>query len=282
MRSPPSVSDSVLYTEQELTEDQQSIARNNIRAASETSVTELSEKIADYETLTLGYGTDGKLYIFKKGSTIGNGIEIAVSGDTTCVIDEDNNLIISGAPNGSYTMKYQYEDGTYSDSISVVVSDVPEPEPEPTYTNILTSSNYDIKLDQRWSNSNGGFTSCTGMISLVIPITDVWNKTIYFKRFTKDIKSNNAAPIWMTIKDSTRVNSLASSDTTGDIWKAKNLIIVDEANGIYAVKIDTSNFAATSTSTADSLVINMAVYAASAISTTLPSGLIMTIDEEII
>ena len=66
------------------------------------------------------------------GAPIGNGIEITATGDVSCVIDENNNLIISGLSDGSYTMKYQYEDGTYSDSISVVVGDAPEPEPEPT------------------------------------------------------------------------------------------------------------------------------------------------------
>lgn len=106
------------------------VTAGNIKAAlgytpaDEETVDALSATIADYETLTLGYGTDGKLYIFKNGATIGNGIEIAVSGDATCVIDENNNLIISGAPDGTYTMKYQYEDGTFSDSISVVVGDV--------------------------------------------------------------------------------------------------------------------------------------------------------------
>lgn len=112
----------------------------------ETSVSQLSAEKVSKTALTLGYGTDGKLYVFVNGAPTGNGIDIAVRGDATCVIDENNNLIISGAPDGNYTMKYQYEDGTFSDSISVVVGDVPEPEVIvnliPTLTDVDLSTIY--------------------------------------------------------------------------------------------------------------------------------------------
>lgn len=148
-------------------------------------------------------------------------------------------------------------------------------------TNILTSGAYDVRLDQRWSNTNGGFTSGNGMVSLVIPIADCLNKTIYFKGFAKGVNANGKGPIWMTIKDNARVAVLASTDTTGNIWAAKNLITVDETNKIYGIKVDSSNFNSLSVSSVDGIAINLAVKSSGSIGSALPDGFIMTIGEPI-
>ena len=144
--------------------------------------------------------------------------------------------------------------------------------------NILTSAGYDVKLDQRWSHSTSGFTSGSGMISLVVPISDCLNKTIYFKGFPKDISANSKAPIWMSIKNNSRVATLSTTDTTGNVWKAKNLITVDATNGIYGIAINTTNFTGISASTVDGIAINMAYKSSGSIGTTMPSDAIMTID----
>jgi hypothetical protein len=115
------------------------------------------------------------------------------------------------------------------------------------------------------------------MISLVVPIADCLNKTIYFKGFPKDITANSKAPIWMAIKNNSRVALLNSSDTTGNVWKAKNLITVDATNGIYGIAINSTNFTGLSASAVDGIAINMAYKASGSIGTTMPSDVIMTI-----
>ena len=144
--------------------------------------------------------------------------------------------------------------------------------------NILTNGKYTINLDKRWSNSSGGFTTGNGMLSFTVPIADVLNKTIYFKGFTKGIKAGSNAPLWMTIKNNARVVNLNTTDGTGNIWNANNLITVDETNGIYGLKIDTTNFSGMTTSNTESLAINMVVNSSGTIGSTLPTNLIMTID----
>lgn len=216
-------------------------------------------------------GTDGNL-------TLADLPEGGAGGDVVGVLDESNNILLSGnLADGMYTLKYENADGTYTEIGSLVVGEVVVP----AYTNILTSGDYDIKLDQRWSNSNGGFTTGTGMISLVIPISDVLNKTIYFKGFTKAISANSKAPIWMVIKDNVKDSLLLSTDGTGNIWAATNLITVDETAGVYGLTINADNFPDASLSSVDGIAINMAVLASGSIGSTLPDGLIMTIDEEI-
>ena len=194
-------------------------------------------------------------------------------------INENNNIILTGAlPNGSYTMKYKYEDGTYSDSISVVVGDISDPETEPTYINILTSGDYDVKLNERWSNSSGGFTACDGMISFLIPISDVLNKTVYFKGFPANTTaSNSAKSLWMAIANNARVGILLNtSSTSGNVWESTHLVAGDD--GVYSIPINSTTLGGTDS--AEYLAVNMA-FGTTAI-TAIPTDAIMTIGEEIV
>jgi hypothetical protein len=158
---------------------------------------------------------------------------------------------------------------------NIVITAVAE-EIKAAYTNILTSGDYEVQLNKRWSNSSKGYTTCNGMIAFTIPIADVLNKTIYFKGFPANTKPNNNAPIWMTINSSnSRVSVALSSDQTGNIWTTNNLINCD--NGVYGLVVNTTNFAE---GTGVALAINMAVNTGTAISA-IPADAIMTINEQI-
>ena len=123
--------------------------------------------------LTLGYGGDGKLYIFYDGVSIGTGVEISA---VTGVIDEDNNIILSGnLTNGTYTIRYKYEDGTFSDAITVSIGDVEVyknllPEAlEEGLTEVYNGVGY--KENMRWSGTNQAFVSATQcVLTGLIPI----------------------------------------------------------------------------------------------------------------
>ena len=127
--------------------------------------------------LTLGYNTDGKLYIFFNGVPIGTGVEIAtISGDVTGVIDENNDIILTGdLADGSYRIMYQYEDGSFSSPITVTVGEVE------TYANLLETAMEEgltevyngigYKANLRWSGSSSAFVSATKcVLTGLIPV----------------------------------------------------------------------------------------------------------------
>lgn len=55
------------------------------------------------------------------------------------VVDEDNNIILSGFAEGTYTLKYKYDDGTVSNIASLTVGGAEEPEDpeEPSDTTVV-------------------------------------------------------------------------------------------------------------------------------------------------
>ena len=113
---------------QELTEEQKTQARSNIGAASASEVSKLSEEKVDKSNVTLDKHTDGLIYIFVDGKPVGNGVEVTgevVEGDVIGTLDENNNIILSGdIPEGTYTLKYLNEDGTYTDIGTLEVSGI--------------------------------------------------------------------------------------------------------------------------------------------------------------
>jgi hypothetical protein len=79
-------------------------------------------------------GTDGKL-------TLTDMPEGGASGDVVGTLDESNNILLSGnLASGTYTLKYEHEDGTYTDIGTLVVGAIPEPEVIVNYIPISTDS----------------------------------------------------------------------------------------------------------------------------------------------
>lgn len=120
----------VLYTEQNLTDAQKTQARTNIGAAdakkTDERLSELSEQKVSKTGITLDKDSDGLVYIFIDGAKVGNGVEVngeIIEGDVIGTLDENNNILLSGAlADGTYLLKYENEDGTYTDIGSLVVN----------------------------------------------------------------------------------------------------------------------------------------------------------------
>jgi len=88
----------------------------------------------DSRKITLGLHTDDLLYVFINGSPVGNGIALpsGASGDVIGNLDNNNNIVLTGdLADGTYTLKYENEDGTYTDIGTLEVGEV-----KPAYTNL--------------------------------------------------------------------------------------------------------------------------------------------------
>lgn len=83
--------------------------------AKQSEVSDLSEAIADYDTLTLGMHTDGLMYIFKGGKPLGMGVELPDGGGLGGYIDSENNVVLTGNYADGTLVKYEMEDGTVID-----------------------------------------------------------------------------------------------------------------------------------------------------------------------
>lgn len=121
----------------------------------------------DKTGITLDKHTDGLIYIFVDGIKVGNGVEVTgevVEGDVIGTLDENNNILLSGElADGTYTLKYQNEDGTYTDIGSLVVGAI-EPdtpvEPVKNYFDVSTAIlNNRLGSSGSPSNYNGMFVT---------------------------------------------------------------------------------------------------------------------------
>lgn len=123
---------------------------------------ELSEQKVDKQGITLDKDTDGLIYIFVDGVKVGNGVEVngeIIEGDVTGILDENNNLLLSGAlADGTYTLKWLLDDGTYSDAGTMVVGEV-----TPTYTNLFDTST--ASINKRWSCTSGSTSAKDGFVA---------------------------------------------------------------------------------------------------------------------
>lgn len=139
------------------------IATHNTDASAHADIREqisqLSSEKVDKSKLTLGMHTDGLLYVFVDGSPVGNGIELYNGGDVYGYVDSSNNIVLKGKlPDGTYTVKYDMEDGSLVNIGDLAI--VAEPL---VYTNLVpTAKGMDgnvfngvgYQRDFRWSSSN--------------------------------------------------------------------------------------------------------------------------------
>ena len=103
------------YTASEVGADASGTAESKVSQhnASTTSHSDIRSELSEYQSLTLGVHSDGKIYIFKNGSPIGSGVEAGSDGDVVGYIDSSNNIVLSGTlPDSSYTVKYEMNNGT--------------------------------------------------------------------------------------------------------------------------------------------------------------------------
>ena len=93
--------------------------------AKQEDVSTLSEQKANKQGLSLGVGEDGLVYLFVDGAAQGNGLDIkaeVVSGDVIGYVDNDNNIILTGAlADGTYVLKYEDTEGNLTEIGSMKV-----------------------------------------------------------------------------------------------------------------------------------------------------------------
>ena len=117
--------DAVRYNEQTLTDDQKTQARENIDAASAGELKNLSEEIVDLLPKNQGSVNVGKILVVgADGNITLTDMPSGGSDDAIGYVDENNNIILSGLPDGTYVLKYENTNGTYADICTYVVGGV--------------------------------------------------------------------------------------------------------------------------------------------------------------
>lgn len=115
--------------------------------AKQSEVNSLSSAITDYGTLTLGVHTDGLVYLFKKGSPVGVGIELPEGGGLYGYVDSENNIVLKGSYANGTLVKWEMEDGTIVDIGEMVY------EEEATYTNLANPTDANWLTNKRYNSS---------------------------------------------------------------------------------------------------------------------------------
>ena len=116
----------------------------------------------DKTALTLDKHTDGLIYIFVDGVKVGNGVELGtvVEGDVIGVVDENNNILLSGAlADGDYTLKYEVVDEngntSYTEIGTMKVGAIPEPEEPEKLGNLADPTSADWLSGSRLASGYG-------------------------------------------------------------------------------------------------------------------------------
>lgn len=155
-------------------------------------------------------GTDGNLILTDMPE--GN-------GDITGVLDENNNILLSGnLADGTYTLKYENEDGTYTEIGTLEVGAIPEPT-EPT--NFADTSSSDWLTDYRLSFNGTELTT---------------------KKLTGAICTNFVADI--QTDDIVRVEGIDFTDTNNRQALVKEngtIIAVDNATNLHGYSTHITN-----------------------------------------
>lgn len=101
---------------------------NDIDAAN----AEINTLNGDLSTLSLGVHTDGLVYIFINGKPVGTGVEFVTAGDVVGYVDDAKNIVITGdLADGTYTLKYENQDGSTTEIGTLVIGS------QPSYINLV-------------------------------------------------------------------------------------------------------------------------------------------------
>ena len=114
------------------TDVQQTTGQSTTAVMSQKASTDLFALKSDLSTLSLGVYTDGLVYIFVNGNPVGTGVEFVKSGDVVGYVDDAKNIVITGdLADGTYTIKYENQDGSTTEIGTLVIGS------EPSYINLL-------------------------------------------------------------------------------------------------------------------------------------------------
>lgn len=166
---------------------------------------DISGKV-DKNAITLDKHTDGLVYIFISGNPVGNGVELGeiVEGDVIGVLDDNNNIVLTGAlADGTYTLKYEKEDGTFTDignlivgeTVVEIINQIPISTDASGNLFVGTNGEKGYKTGFRLSTSTGNETSTAGVeVTGFIPVKK--NDTIYIKGITFGASNGSHAIVY--------------------------------------------------------------------------------------
>lgn len=237
------------------------------KPASEAAVSQLSEKKIDKQQ---GAANVGKILVVGADGNLALADMPATGGDVVGFVDESNNIILSGdLALGTYTVKYEMEDGSLQTIGTIEFADKPD------YTNILDV--YDIQYNKRFSPSSMGYKDGAGIIAFSIPWADVWNKTLRFKGFQSMASSASSWPQVYAISGST-YKGLAGVDGTSNMFTSSHMT---KSGDVYSLPINSTTMSG-ATSGYDRLQIHLVLNSTGAsVSAADLDGRIITIDQEI-
>lgn len=185
-------------------------------------ISQLSSEKVDKSRITLDKHTDGLIYIFIDGKPVGNGVEVTgevVEGDVIGNLDENNNLLLSGdIADGTYTLKWLKDDGTYADAGNLVVSSITE------YTINTTLSNCSASGATTINGGGSATVTITASSGYVLPdsITVSGASYTWDKASGQIVLSNPTSVVYITV---TAVKSItnfieynATNTTDWSIW----------------------------------------------------------------
>lgn len=110
--------------------------------------------------LSLGIASDELIYIFVDGAPVGTGIPQGQSGDVFGYVDENNNVVLTGnLADGTYSVKYEMDDGSTVDIGDLVLGEV-----GPSYTNLADPTSADWKEGYRLTNNIDELSAVTGSV----------------------------------------------------------------------------------------------------------------------
>lgn len=165
-------------------------------------------------------GVDGKDYVLTeadKAEISALVIETLGGSPVFGYVDSDNNVILSGTlADGTYSVKYGNEDGSYSDIGTLEVGEIS--------TDIDLFTAYTPILNKRWSNSSKAWSTQNGCVAFELPVADVVGKTMRFSGFSTTY--GQATPTWYALGD----DNLSYMQTA--IFSDESL--VDEGDNTYS------------------------------------------------
>lgn len=125
-----------------------------------TDVGNLSEEIGNYLPKFVGTDKVGKIAIVgTDGYVTWIDMPEGSSGDVIGTLDEANNILLTGnLADGTYTLKYENEDGTYTEIGTLEVGAIPEPEPS-TYSITNTLANCTTSNDAKTIDHGANYSA---------------------------------------------------------------------------------------------------------------------------
>jgi hypothetical protein len=167
--------------------------------------------------LSLGIASDGLIYLFVNGSPVGTGIPQSTgeSGDVFGYVDENNTIVLNGdLADGTYTLKYEMENGTVVDIGNMVLDTNVYYSVIKELTNCTISNNI-TKVVHGGSYSttitaNSGYKISSAFATMGGQVVTVNNGVINIPNVTGDIVINAVA-----VEDKPAYTNLAQPLTVG-------------------------------------------------------------------